>query len=143
MCSFFRIKEDHSIMSFSVDSNERLALLSVAYQGVHLWDIKDKILVRKFQGVSQGFYTIHSCFGGVDEKFVASGSEGEFYVNSQFSFLSFELFHTYHPALAKYKKEMSLHLSFSYFGCSCTNVRMCCLFLLGIWRKGVASLLTK
>lgn len=69
------IKEDHSIMSFTVDSNERLALLSVAYQGVHLWDIKDKILVRKFQGVSQGFYTIHSCFGGVDEKFVASGSE--------------------------------------------------------------------
>lgn len=113
-------------MSFSVDSNERLALLSVAYQGVHLWDIKDKILVRKFQGVSQGFYTIHSCFGGVDEKFVASGSEGEFYVGSQFRILSFELFRIFEPALAKYKTEMSVRLLFSYFGCSCAKFRMCC-----------------
>ncbi|XP_041469175.1 WD repeat-containing protein 26-like [Lytechinus variegatus] len=69
------LQEDHSIMSFTISSNERQALLSVAYQGVHLWDIKDKLLIRKFQGVTHGFYTIHSCFGGVDEKFVASGSE--------------------------------------------------------------------
>ncbi|XP_022103779.1 WD repeat-containing protein 26-like [Acanthaster planci] len=69
------IQEDHSIMSFTISSNQRQALLSVAYQGVHLWDIKDKVLVRKFQGVTHGFYTIHSCFGGVNEKFIASGSE--------------------------------------------------------------------
>ncbi|XP_033625720.1 WD repeat-containing protein 26-like [Asterias rubens] len=69
------IQEDHSIMSFTISTNQRQALLSVAYQGVHLWDIKDKVLVRKFQGVTHGFYTIHSCFGGVNEKFIASGSE--------------------------------------------------------------------
>ena len=63
-------------MSFTLSSNQRQALLSVAYQGVHLWDIKDKVLVRKFQGVTHGFYTIHSCFGGLNEKFIASGSEG-------------------------------------------------------------------
>ena len=63
-------------MSFTISSNQRQALLSVAYQGVHLWDIKDKVLVRKFQGVTHGFYTIHSCFGGLNEKFIASGSEG-------------------------------------------------------------------
>lgn len=46
------------------------------FQGVHLWDIEDRVLVRKFQGVTQGYYTIHSCFGGVNQVFIASGSEG-------------------------------------------------------------------
>ncbi|ELT95066.1 hypothetical protein CAPTEDRAFT_161952 [Capitella teleta] len=69
------IQEDHPIMSFTLDDTGRLALLNVATQGVHLWDIKDKCLVRKFRGVTQGFYTIHSCFGGVNQDFVASGSE--------------------------------------------------------------------
>ncbi len=35
------------------------------------------MLIRKFQGVTQGFYTIHSCFGGVNQDFLASGSEGK------------------------------------------------------------------
>ncbi|TRY88478.1 hypothetical protein DNTS_005159, partial [Danionella cerebrum] len=52
-----------------------LALLNVATQGVHLWDLQDRVLVRKYQGVTQGFYTIHSCFGGHNEDFIASGSE--------------------------------------------------------------------
>ena len=43
---------------------------------MHLWDLQDRVLVRKYQGVTQGFYTIHSCFGGHNEDFVASGSEG-------------------------------------------------------------------
>lgn len=46
------------------------------FQGVHLWDLQDRVLVRKYQGVTQGFYTIHSCFGGHNEDFIASGSEG-------------------------------------------------------------------
>lgn len=45
-------------------------------KGVHLWDLQDRVLVRKYQGVTQGFYTIHSCFGGHNEDFIASGSEG-------------------------------------------------------------------
>lgn len=65
-------------MSFTVDSTDRLALLNVATQGVHLWDLEDRCLVRKFQGVTQGFYTIHSCFGGYNQDFIASGSEGTF-----------------------------------------------------------------
>ncbi|CAG9861058.1 unnamed protein product [Phyllotreta striolata] len=69
------IQEDHSIMSFTVDKKDRLALLNVATQGVHLWDLNDKILVRKYQGVTQGHFTIHSTFGGVNQHFIASGSE--------------------------------------------------------------------
>lgn len=64
-------------MSFTCDASGRLALLNIAHQGVHLWDLDDRILVRKFQGVIQGFYVIHSCFGGVNQNFVASGSEGK------------------------------------------------------------------
>lgn len=69
------MQEDHNIMSFTIDQNEELALLNVFTQGVHLWNIKDKILVRKFQGAKHGFYIIYSCFGGVNQNFVASGSE--------------------------------------------------------------------
>ncbi|XP_014671792.1 PREDICTED: WD repeat-containing protein 26-like [Priapulus caudatus] len=69
------IQEDHPIMSFTVSESGRLALLNVANQGLHLWDLQDRVLVRKFQGVTQGYYAIHSCFGGVNQDFVASGSE--------------------------------------------------------------------
>ena len=41
-------------MSFTIDATDRLALLNVATQGVHLWDLEDRCLVRKFQGVTQG-----------------------------------------------------------------------------------------
>jgi len=73
------IQEDHSpnhaIMSFITDQTDRYALLNIATQGVHMWDIRARTLVRKFVGITQGFYTIHSCFGGLDQSFVASGSE--------------------------------------------------------------------
>lgn len=72
----FSIQEDHPVMAFSVNKADRLALLNVATQGVHLWDLHDRCLVRKFQGVTQGHFTIHSCFGGNNQDFVASGSEG-------------------------------------------------------------------
>jgi hypothetical protein len=47
------------------------------FQGVHMWDLVDRCLVRKFQGISQGQYMIHSCFGGLNYDFVTSGSEGQ------------------------------------------------------------------
>lgn len=75
LTDFNVIQEDHSIMSFTCDSTGRLCLLNIATQGVHLWDLEDKVLVRKYQGVTQGYYTIHSCFGGVNQVFIASGSE--------------------------------------------------------------------
>lgn len=64
-------------MSFTLDNTGQYALLNVANQGVHLWDLRNRTLVRKFRGLTQGHYTIHSCFGGDNQDFVASGSEGE------------------------------------------------------------------
>ncbi|XP_019874783.2 WD repeat-containing protein 26 [Aethina tumida] len=69
------IQEDHPIMSFTVDKRDRLALLNIATQGVHLWDLNDRCLVRSYQGVTQGHFTIHSTFGGANQDFIASGSE--------------------------------------------------------------------
>lgn len=69
------LQEDHAIMSFTISDDGRRALLNVDSQGLHLWDINDRMLVQKYQGVTQGFYTIHSCFGGVNQDFLASGSE--------------------------------------------------------------------
>lgn len=78
--SVFRVMEEHAIMSFSVDKSDRFALINLSHQGIHLWDIRDKTLLMKFRGMSQGYFTINSCFGGVDEKFVASGSEGKLFL---------------------------------------------------------------
>ncbi|KAH8261076.1 hypothetical protein KR044_002879 [Drosophila immigrans] len=69
------LRESHPIMTFSINSADRLALLNVSNQGLHLWDIEDKCLLRRFQGIRQSNFAIHSCFGGVNESFVASGSE--------------------------------------------------------------------
>lgn len=76
-------------MSFSVNKADRLALLNVANQGVHLWDLQDRCLVRRFQGVTQGHFTIHSCFGGVNQDFIASGSEGELFNKNILFIISF------------------------------------------------------
>ncbi|KRT78951.1 translation initiation factor eIF2A [Oryctes borbonicus] len=69
------IREDQSIMTFTVNKQDRLALLNIANQGLHLWDINDRCLVRRFQGVTQGHFTIHSTFGGPNDNYIASGSE--------------------------------------------------------------------
>ena len=44
-----------------------------------MWDLQHRCLVRKFQGITQGTYMIHSCFGGLNQDFIASGSEGKLY----------------------------------------------------------------
>lgn len=72
---FNMVQEHNPIMTFTVNSTDRLALVNVSSQGLHLWDLRDKCLIRIFQGVTQGNYTIYSCFGGVNESFIASGSE--------------------------------------------------------------------
>ena len=40
-----------------------------------MWDVEERCLIRKFVGITQGFYTVYSCFGGADQNFIASGSE--------------------------------------------------------------------
>lgn len=72
------IQEDHPIMSFTLSKCGHYALLNIANQGIHMWDLMGlplPCLVRRFSGVTQGFCTIHSSFGGLNDNFVVSGSE--------------------------------------------------------------------
>jgi WD40 repeat protein len=69
------IQEDFQIMSFTLNKVGSLALISVVAQGIHLWDIKDKILLKRYQGNVQNNYTNYCTFGGADEAYLASGSE--------------------------------------------------------------------
>jgi WD40 repeat protein len=69
------LQEDNGIMSFSLDVTDRYAVLNVATQGLHMWDIEERCLVRRFVGINQGHYTLYSCFGGLGNNFIASGSE--------------------------------------------------------------------
>lgn len=82
-----RVQEQFPIMTFIVNSSDRLALLNCSSQGLHLWDLEDKCLVRQYQGNTQGTYTIYSCFGGVNDSFIASGSE-DHKVIEQINFLT-------------------------------------------------------
>ncbi|UYV61099.1 WDR26 [Cordylochernes scorpioides] len=75
------VLEDYPIISFALNHTGNLAILNCVNQqcfvsqGIHLWNLEDKTLVRKFRGVQQGRFTIHSCFGGPNDIFIASGSE--------------------------------------------------------------------
>ncbi|CAK1601434.1 unnamed protein product [Parnassius mnemosyne] len=69
------IQEEHAVMAMTLNAADTLLLLNVANQGVHLWDIRARALVRRFRGLSQGHFTIHACFGGAQQDFIASGSE--------------------------------------------------------------------
>eukprot|EP00731_Ephydatia_muelleri_P027695 Em0019g568a len=69
------VQEDSPIMSFTLSRNGQHALLNVTGQGVHVWDLRDRCLVRRYQGIQQGLYTIHSTYGGTSDSFIASGSE--------------------------------------------------------------------
>ena len=65
------LEEDHAIMSFTIDQGrishlpkspslitsllqtDRYALLNIATQGLRLWDLRSRSLVRKFNGITQ------------------------------------------------------------------------------------------
>lgn len=51
-------------------------LVNLSNGEIQLLEIETGVLIRTFEGQSQGTYIIRSCFGGAAENFVLSGSEG-------------------------------------------------------------------
>ncbi|KAG2349550.1 WD40 repeat-like protein [Suillus weaverae] len=63
------------LTSVKISEDSRYALINHAPDEIHLWDLEESKLVRKFTGQRQGHHVIRSCFGGTDGNFVISGSE--------------------------------------------------------------------
>ncbi|KAF3964919.1 hypothetical protein CMV_010845 [Castanea mollissima] len=70
------IEEDQTITSFSLSRDNRFLLVSLLNQEIHLWNIEgDPKLVAKYIGHKRARFVIRSCFGGLAQAFIASGSE--------------------------------------------------------------------
>lgn len=71
------IEETHAITSFTLSSDNKFLLVNLLNQEIHLWDIggSDVNLVAKYKGHKRTRFVIRSCFGGLEQAFIASGSE--------------------------------------------------------------------
>lgn len=70
------IEEDQTITSFSLSRDNRFLLVNLLNQEIHLWNIQGDIkLIAKYKGHKRTRFVIRSCFGGIDQAFIASGSE--------------------------------------------------------------------
>uniref|UniRef100_A0A7C9A1X5 CTLH domain-containing protein n=1 Tax=Opuntia streptacantha TaxID=393608 RepID=A0A7C9A1X5_OPUST len=70
------IEEDQMITSFSLSRDSKLLLVNLLNQEIHLWTIDGDVkLLAKYKGHKRSRFLIRSCFGGLDQSFIASGSE--------------------------------------------------------------------
>ncbi|XP_024025983.1 WD repeat-containing protein 26 homolog [Morus notabilis] len=70
------IEEEETITSFSLSKDSKFLLVNLINQEIHLWNIEGEIkVVAKYKGHKRARFVIRSCFGGLGQAFVASGSE--------------------------------------------------------------------
>lgn len=69
------IHMEGELTSVKISEDSRYALINHAPDEIHLWDLEELRLARKFTGQRQSHHVIRSCFGGIDGNFVISGSE--------------------------------------------------------------------
>lgn len=70
------ISEEHSITSLSLSADGEYFIVNLNSQEIHMWDVARKSeKPMKYTGHKQNKYVIRSCFGGLNSKFIVSGSE--------------------------------------------------------------------
>jgi len=72
------VADQENLTSLSLSADGRYLLVNVSSDSrpeIQLWDLEEKLVVRKFSGHKQGRYVIRSCFGGVRDMLVVCGSE--------------------------------------------------------------------
>lgn len=69
--------DDLKLTSVTISQDSRHMLISMNKDQIKLMEIDTGELVQRFEGQVQQQYIIRSCFGGADENFVVSGSEGK------------------------------------------------------------------
>ncbi|XP_014518302.1 uncharacterized WD repeat-containing protein C343.04c isoform X1 [Vigna radiata var. radiata] len=70
------IEEEQTITSFSLSKDSRFLLANLLNQEIHLWNIEgDPKLVGKYRSHKRSRFIVRSCFGGLKQSFIASGSE--------------------------------------------------------------------
>ncbi|CAH9072886.1 unnamed protein product [Cuscuta epithymum] len=68
--------EDQFITSFVLSRDNKNILVSLFNQEIHLWDIDGNMkCVAKYKGHKRTRFVVRSCFGGLNQAFIASGSE--------------------------------------------------------------------
>ena len=70
------ISEEHPITSLSVSGDSKFFIVNLNSEEIHMWDVDGKWdKPSRFKGHKQHKYVIRSCFGGLNNTFIASGSE--------------------------------------------------------------------
>jgi len=70
------IKERETITSFSLSKDNKFFLVNLLNQELNLWNIEgDPKLVGKYKGHKPARFIIRSCFGGLEQAFIATESE--------------------------------------------------------------------
>jgi len=73
----FRLKLSSKITCITASRDSPIVIVNIAEGEVHMIDVDERCLIRKFKGESQGGNIIRNCFGGAAENFVLSGSKGK------------------------------------------------------------------
>ncbi|KAL9229492.1 hypothetical protein vseg_004954 [Gypsophila vaccaria] len=70
------IEEAKIITSFSLSNDSKSLLVNLINQEIHLWTIDGDVkLLTKYKGHKRSRFMVRSCFGGLEQSFIASGSE--------------------------------------------------------------------
>ncbi|KAG8364518.1 hypothetical protein BUALT_Bualt18G0005500 [Buddleja alternifolia] len=70
------IEEDQTIISFALSEDRKFLLVSLFNEVLHLWNIEGSPkMVAKYKGHKRSRFVVRSCFGGLEQAFIASGSE--------------------------------------------------------------------